>query len=177
MFPRELAREEHDRTVKKSLAWQPGWQTAEQLEDDWREVHGWVATPPADVISRWNAVRQAEADYQRAQSTSGLHDVEIGTMAASEWWVPAHPLPGSASGFAIELCRPTDGDPLFVAFTSVRTLVAALGEYQPWLKLAQSTIEALSHGIFLVDPSPGVLPTIWTKDRVDLLKETLNVRL
>jgi hypothetical protein len=176
MSARDLPPGDGDAQVaRKPRAWQPGWQTADQLEDEWYEAHGWTTEPPADVIAQWSAVRQAEADYRQCPSASESDDVEIGTLTGVEWWVPAHPLTGPAGGIAVELCQPADGLPIFVAFSSVGALVAALGEYQPWLKLAKETVEALSGGILLTDPGPGVLPTMWTKERVDLLKETINV--
>lgn len=155
-------------------AWQPGWQTAEDLHTEWHEQHGWASTPPAEVVAQWAAVQSAQDEYAAAAEDSALQ-CTVGGEVPAALFVPAHPQIEETDGhIAVELCRLSTGQPVVVAFTTLEGLIETLGRHQPWLKLPGKLVASFSSGILLVDPASDVLQKIWTKERLDALQEVLD---
>lgn len=170
--------------VREHAAWQPGWQTADDLREEWYEAHGWVASPPKSTLDEWAAVRRGEEEYYRANPNAGGHTerlvADVGRCVVGGdvdpiLVVPAHPQVGEGTGdVAVELLRLVTGEPVVVAFTSVEGLVETLGRYQPWLRLPGETVVSMSGGILLIDPDRDVVQPIWTEERFKLLKDALS---
>jgi hypothetical protein len=175
--------------LSKGAAWQPGWQTADDLRDEWHETHGWIAEPSTQTVDEWEAVRRAEDEYRRGKAqAAGDDQAHTAGDTAGECtvscdvdralFVPARPQFGERQGdIAIELFRLATGQPVLLAFRSAEALVERLGLYQPWLCLPGETVVSMSGGILLVDPSPDVVQPMWTEERLNALKDAINDRL
>jgi hypothetical protein len=175
--------------LSKGAAWQPGWQTADDLRDEWYEVHGWITEPPPQTVEEWEAVQRAEDEYRRgkAQATGDDQAHMAGDIAAEctvsceidpALFVPARPQFDDSQGdIAVELFQLATGQPVVMAFSSAEILVDRLGPYQPWLCLPGETIVSMSGGILLVDPSRDVVQPMWTEERLNALKDAVNDRL
>lgn len=154
--------------------WQPGWETAEDLQTEWHERHGWASIPPDEVVAQWALVQQAQDEYYGVGVDSGPQ-CTVGAEVPETLIVPAHPQFGELEGhIAVEMCRLSTGQPVVVAFTTVAGLVEALGQHQPWLQLPGESVANVSTGILLIDPSRGVLQQVWTKERLESLREALD---
>lgn len=155
-------------------AWQPGWQTAEDLRTEWYEQHGWVASPPDEVCAQWAEVQQAQDEYYGA-GADAAPQCTVGGEVPAALFVPAHPQFGELEGhIAVELYRLSTGQPVVVAFTTLDGLVEALGRHQPWLQLPGESVVSFSTGILLIDPARDVLQQVWTIERLDSLREALD---
>ncbi len=86
---------------------------------------------------------------------------------------PAHPA-HERTEIVFEVRPGTDGTDVLPVFSSVRHLVAAFGEAQPWLALPLRTVRELAAagGVPEVVLDPGVAPGAWRWQYSDL--ETLD---
>lgn len=166
--------------LPEDTTWQPGWQTAEDLREEWYAAHGWIAEPPQQLVDEWDALQRAEENYYRGpvNDPTNAEQCTIGSDVDPVLLVPAHPQFGERRGdIAVELFQLATGQPVVIAFRSVETLVDRLGPYQPWLRLPGETVVSLSGGILLIDPDHEVVRPIWTEGRFNALKGALNDRL
>jgi hypothetical protein len=87
--------------------------------------------------------------------------------------VPAHPDPGGTE-VSLEVREGPAGMNVLPVFSSVRMLVAAFGEAQPWLAMPLLRVRELAAegGVFEVLLDPAVLPGAWHWSFQDL--ETLE---
>jgi hypothetical protein len=93
--------------------------------------------------------------------------------------VPAHPVrQGDQWGVNLELRRGEGDEKTAIVFTSPDTLVAALGEYQPWIAMPmlglRNLVVAMGVRRIIVDPAMGPDVPRWSDANVRAVTEMLN---
>jgi SseB protein N-terminal domain len=111
------------------------------------------------------------------QSQGGSDSLRDGPVLPDIVIAPAHPAPHEPPEIVFETRPGEDGTDVLPVFSSVRQLVVAFGQAQPWLALPLHTVRELAAagGIGEVVLDPEVAPGAWRWQYSDL--ETLQQSL
>lgn len=150
-------------TESAAPSWQPGFQTAEQLREDWLMENGWLATPSAETLAHWAAVERAENEYadRMTQKRSDTRDSPDDTVAEavdeavddpptprqqpfpSMVYLPCAEHVADRIDARVDMRATQDGRTALLTYSSLERLHECCGEDQAWIIAATSDLDGL----------------------------------
>ncbi|WP_197687538.1 SAV_915 family protein [Mycobacterium sp. MS1601] len=123
-------------------SWQPGYQTADDMRDEWHEVHGWATSPPPEVLAEWAAVRQAEKDHVGRNASP--RDVDEGNDFPPVVYLPCAEKVDDPHAARVDMRRVQDGRTALLAYSNLDQLRHCCGEHQAWTSSTNCSSSARS---------------------------------